>query len=139
MQGDNTPKELKNSYTSQICCLLSQANIFQTTGHHHLQVGHTHEDVDNALSLVTTCLRQERVLETPADVVRCLNNRLGPVFAKRNMQYEAEVLDEVVCLESYCLNFFLCCHVSAMACSPHCIENCLKYLATTPYGTLIKL
>ena len=108
LQGDNTPKELKNSFTSQLCCLLCQASTFRQCGHYHLEVGHTHEDVDNALSLVTTCLRQERILETPADVVRCLNNRLGPVFAKRNMAYEAEVVDEVVCLQTYCLKA-LCC------------------------------
>lgn len=98
LQADNTPKEVRNQYTSQLCCLLCQANTFSVTGHHHLGVGHTHEDVDGILSLVTTSLRQESVLQCPPDVVKCLEKRLCPLFSKRGMQFGVEVVDEVTCL-----------------------------------------
>ena len=78
-----------------MCILLCQQNLFTTCGHYHLVVGHTHEDVDGALSLVTTCLRQERSLQTPADVIRCLEKKLSPVFAKKNMAFGVELIDEV--------------------------------------------
>lgn len=81
--------------TSQMCILLCQQELFTTCGHYHLMVGHTHEDVDGALSLVTTCLRQERSLQTPGDVIRCLESKLSPVFAKKNMVFGVEMVDEV--------------------------------------------
>ena len=106
LQADNTPKEARNSLTSQICILLCQQNLFTTCGHYHLVVGHTHEDVDGALSLVTTCLRQERSLQTPGDVIRCLEKKLSPVFAKKNMLFGVEVVDEVSWLLLASIAFF---------------------------------
>lgn len=73
---------------------MAQANLFSTTGHYHLQVGHTHEYVDAALSLVTTALRQESTIQSPMDVIRCLQRRLGPIFSKRGLQFGVEVVDE---------------------------------------------
>ena len=44
LQCDNTVKELKNSITGRLMCsLISQGHI-RECGHHHLEVGHTHED-----------------------------------------------------------------------------------------------
>ena len=45
LQGDNCPKEVRNSFTGKWACLLSQANYFVGVSHHHLVVGHTHEDI----------------------------------------------------------------------------------------------
>ena len=45
LQGDNTVKELRNSLTGKMACLLTQARFFTSVAHHHLVVGHTHEDV----------------------------------------------------------------------------------------------
>lgn len=36
--------------------LLSQGAVFQSATHAHLEVGHTHEDVDAVFSLVTSAL-----------------------------------------------------------------------------------
>lgn len=44
-QGDNTVKELRNSMTGKLASLMTSAGFFNITAHHHLQVGHTHEDV----------------------------------------------------------------------------------------------
>ena len=44
-QGDNTVKELRNSFTGKMCSLMTSASYFNAVSHHHLMVGHTHEDV----------------------------------------------------------------------------------------------
>ena len=49
MQGDNTPKELRNSWIGKWACLLTQAGYFRGVSHHHLVVGHTHEDIGGTL------------------------------------------------------------------------------------------
>ena len=45
LQGDNCPKEVRNSFTGKFGCLLAQANYFVGVSHHHMVVGHTHEDI----------------------------------------------------------------------------------------------
>ncbi len=45
LQGDNCPKEVRNSWTGKWACMLSQANYFVGVSHHHMVVGHTHEDI----------------------------------------------------------------------------------------------
>ena len=45
LQGDNACKEVRNSFTGRWCTLLTQASYFQSAGHHHMEVGHTHEDI----------------------------------------------------------------------------------------------
>lgn len=98
LQSDNAPKELRNSHSSRILCMLTQSGHFNLTSHNHLMVGHTHEDVDGVLSLVTTALRSQPVLETPRDVIRTLEDRLRPIIAKHNMEFGVELLDTVLCL-----------------------------------------
>lgn len=78
--------------------MLAQQNIFTTSGHYHLQVGHTHEDVDAALALVTSCLNACPSLETPRDVARAIHERLSPVFQKRGVDFEIEIVDTAPCL-----------------------------------------
>ena len=45
LQGDNCPKEVRNSWTGKWACMLSQANYFVGVSHHHMVVGRTHEDI----------------------------------------------------------------------------------------------
>ena len=45
IQGDNACKEVRNSYTGRWASLMCQANFFSVCGHHHMVVGHTHEDI----------------------------------------------------------------------------------------------
>ena len=95
-------KELRNSFTGKMACLLTSSKMFNVVGHHHLMVGHTHEDVgflasgverfcvqtfsmsvclintcclDGAMALVTSALAGEFNLQTPRDVIRT-----GPWF-----------------------------------------------------------
>ena len=98
LQADNAPKELRNQYTGQMLCLLTQGNYFRCSSHQHLHVGHTHEDVDAALSLVTIAMREEGLLQTPADVLRCLERKLTPIFQRRGMQFTAEMVDSATWL-----------------------------------------
>ena len=58
-------------------------------------VGHTHEDVDAALALVTTALNAEDDIQTPADVCRILHSKLSPIFNRNNMDFSIEMVDTV--------------------------------------------
>ena len=95
MQSDNTVKELRNQYQARMQCCLVQQYIFQSCTEGHLGVGHTHEDVDGCLSLAKAALDATPVLETPADVKRCLEQRLKHVFSKRNQMFEVDVVSSV--------------------------------------------
>lgn len=45
VQGDNTVRELKNGLSGVMMAALVNGRFFDECGHHHLPVGHTHEDV----------------------------------------------------------------------------------------------
>ncbi len=49
VQSDNTTKELRNATLGGLLCCLSAAGYFKENGHHHLRIGHTHEDVGAGL------------------------------------------------------------------------------------------
>ena len=93
VQGDNTPKELRNQSTAAMMASFCQAGLFETCSHCHLGVGHTHEDVDGCLALVTTALGSEPDIQTPADVMRILRQKLGPLFHRNNMEFGVELVD----------------------------------------------
>ena len=80
-------------------CALTASNFFTTTGHYHLHVGHTHEDVDAALSLVTIALREESTLLTPSDVIRSLKRKLTPIFETKGMAFDVQLVDTATWME----------------------------------------
>lgn len=45
LQGDNCPKEVRNSFIGKWCAMMTQAQYFKCVTHAHLCVGHTHEDI----------------------------------------------------------------------------------------------
>lgn len=82
-----------------MCALMTQQKVFGSCAHAHLCVGHTHEDVDACLALVTSALNGADSLETPNDVCKVISERLTPVFAKRGIDFEIEIVETVPCLE----------------------------------------
>lgn len=70
IQSDNTVKELKNSLTGAMCSHLVSSRFFEETGHYHLPIGHTHEDVDGVFGLLSNHLQASRDLQTPQDMRR---------------------------------------------------------------------
>ncbi|CAL1126565.1 unnamed protein product [Cladocopium goreaui] len=95
LQGDNCPKEVRNSFTGKWGCLLAQANFFVGVSHHHMVVGHTHEDIDGVFSLVTAALNAENGIETPRDIQRTILRRLTPAFQKKGLVLEVELIDTI--------------------------------------------
>jgi hypothetical protein len=89
-QADNTSKELKNSACGLTLGMLTACGYFQTAAHGHLQVGHTHEDVDALFGLIAQLLKDSgEQLQTPQDFCRLLNHRLVPLFKLRGETFKA--------------------------------------------------
>ena len=95
LQSDNTVKETKNQYTARILTSLTQSSTFECCSENHLQVGHTHEDVDGVLALCKSAIDSASVLETPRDVQRILQQKLAPVFEKRGIDLDVEYVNVV--------------------------------------------
>jgi len=94
IQSDNTVKELKNSLTGSMLSHLITSDYFDEAGHHHLPVGHTHEDIDGVFGLLSNILQTcGDSLQTPADMARLFESRVGPVFQERNEFLEVVMMD----------------------------------------------
>ena len=95
LQSDNTVKEIRNQWGSKLLIALAQSDTFKTTSHQHLRVGHTHEDVDATFAIVAGVLRSSQNIETPRDLQRLILQRVGPVFQKRSLEFELEIMESV--------------------------------------------
>lgn len=71
LQGDNTVKELRNSLTGKFACLLTSAGFFNVTSHHHLMVGHTHEDVGVLATESLSVVMLTHALSSAFDAASC--------------------------------------------------------------------
>ena len=90
-------KELRNGNGAKMLAMMTRQQIFSSACHAHLLVGHTHEDVDSTLALVTTAFGKadSNDFQTPQDMIRILTQSLGPVFHKHRMDFQAEMVDSV--------------------------------------------
>ena len=93
LQADNTVREVRNSICGGMMAALVSAGYFSETSHGHLQVGHTHEDVDAFFGMVSQILREgDDDIQTPQDIVALLTGKLGHLFAKRNEEFRVVYL-----------------------------------------------
>ena len=82
-QSDNTCREAKNGIFARFLISLLSASVFAACTGQHLQVGHTHEDVDAVFGLLARALHEAREsLQTPQQVCQLLQSTLEPVFAR---------------------------------------------------------
>ena len=74
---------------------LCQTGIFDTTCVAHLRVGHTHEDVDALFSLCTAAIRSSSSasLQTPQDLQKVIDKKLGPIFLNKGQAWGIELVD----------------------------------------------
>ena len=97
LQSDNTVKEIRNMYSCRMFSAMTQAGVWSTSSVNHLEVGHTHEDVDGVLSLCKAALDSCPVIHTPHDVANRLRAKLLPVFQARDCELQVEVVGAVAC------------------------------------------
>ena len=112
LQTDNTVKEVRNGFVARLATTLVQGSTFSCMSHHHLVVGHTHEDVDAVFSLVTSALSATATLMTPRDVEVAITRKLEPLFEKNGMKFEIEYVQTELWLKSYfCFSSKVCSYV----------------------------
>lgn len=76
-------KELKNSLSGSMLIGLLSADYFDETGHRHLPVGHTHEDIDGVFGLLSNVLQTcGDSLQTPADMARLFESKMVLSFTR---------------------------------------------------------
>eukprot|EP00435_Cladocopium_sp_Y103_P041073 s2181_g11.t1 len=94
LQCDNTVKEVRNQYGSRMMASLCQSGIFSSCSEAHLRVGHTHEDVDALFSLCTAAIRSSSsvALQTPHDLQKVIDKKLGPIFFKKGQAWGIELV-----------------------------------------------
>ena len=95
LQSDNTVKELRNQFGSKMAGCMVQASLFKTAGLYHLPVGHTHEDVDMVFSLVANSVKACGTIETPRDLARQIETKVGPVFTGKGLLFSVEIVEIV--------------------------------------------
>lgn len=97
LQSDNTVKEVRNQHGSKMMACMAQAGLWGVASCHHLQVGHTHEDIDAIFSLVAMALRtcQSQCLQTPMDVAKRIESKLSNLWTKKNLIFSIELVDTV--------------------------------------------
>ena len=107
VQSDNTVKEVRNQHGSKMMACMAQAGLWGVASCHHLQVGHTHEDIDAIFSLVAVALRtcQSQCLQTPMDVVKRIESKLSHLWTKKNLIFSIELVDTVPKLNIFWMYF----------------------------------
>ena len=96
VQGDNTVKELKNSVTGRLCSMMQSLNFWDDCGHHHLPVGHTHEDIDGLFGVVSLAITQAGDdVQTPQDAARLIEQKMSPMFASRGEEVKVQLVHRV--------------------------------------------
>ena len=73
---DNTPRESKNTYFSTFCGWLVCKHVFQTIQVEFLQVDHTHAELDQRFSSMSSIMMNADGLQDPGDVVSLLKSHM---------------------------------------------------------------
>ena len=69
---DNTPREAKNSYFGAFLASMVSRSLFNGTECHFLQVDHTHNELDQRFSTLSSHIKQAEVIEDISDLVSYL-------------------------------------------------------------------
>ena len=94
-------KELRNQFGMRTLAALAQARIFASTTEAHLKVGHTHEDIDALFALIAGGLRSASPssLQTPKDLARRIDEKMKPLFERKDLSWGIEVVQTVSWLQ----------------------------------------
>ena len=65
VQADNTPSQAKNSTVLEYLSVLVRRHKFRTVTLNFLQVGHTHEDIDQLFGILLAMVLRRFVIKTP--------------------------------------------------------------------------
>ena len=106
-------KEIRNNYSFRTLCSLLHQGVFKVATEAHLRVGHTHEDVDAVFSLCASALKSCPDLQTPRDIQRRIQDKVGRVFEAKGVPFSIDILgvDPLLVSDFFHVSF---CHVSLL-------------------------
>ena len=107
VQSDNTCREVKNNTCLRLLGSLTATHRVKRAELRNLVTGHSHEDVDQFFSVVSSHLEQSKLLETPQDFVQALQALLRNQAVRPN-EPERKVIkvDQVRDWSLSCETFF---------------------------------
>ena len=117
---------------------MSQAGLWGVASCHHLQVGHTHEDIDAVFSLIAVALRtcQSQCMQTPMDVVKRIESKIGHLWTKKGLHFSIELVDTVTRIHHLTMFTFL--ELADSVCSPILSSKVRDWVAILPAGVTFK-
>jgi len=95
LQSDNTVKEIRNQHGHKMLGCMAQSGLWGVASCHHLQVGHTHEDIDAIFALVAVALRTSSSLQTPMDIVKRIESRIASIWTSKGLHFSIQLVDTV--------------------------------------------
>ena len=96
IQSDNTSKETKNNTLLRLAGVLTSLHRIKRADIQNLLSGHSHEDIDQWFSVITSILEAHPELHCPSDFVDCLNKYLrDPQSRPHEPEREAFMVESV--------------------------------------------
>ena len=95
LQSDNTVKEIRNQYGHKMLASMAQSGLWVVASCHHLQVGHTHEDIDAVFALVAVALLTAPSLQTPMDIAKRIESRIASIWTSKGLHFSIQLVDTV--------------------------------------------
>jgi len=102
LAADNTPRESKNQIMLSFLAYLVSSGRFATTELQFLQVGHTHNELDQRFSTIATVLSRSPTLEDPEEFAHTIRQHIVP---PRNRTLMVELLDSTFDFQSWFATF----------------------------------
>lgn len=88
LHGDNSSKELKNQALMQLCSGLTSQRRLKSASMSFLQSGHSHEDVDQCFSSLSTWISSQPELHTPHQYIQTVQKWLDKASTRPEEQFK---------------------------------------------------
>ena len=95
VQADNTTAQAKNAEVGEFLAVLLRKHKFVSVTLNFLQVGHTHEDVDQMFSILLALVLRRIRFQTPQELQHAIQAAMAAVVAVRGEELHVEMLSHI--------------------------------------------